>query len=588
MIQINKVEVSYFRSIYSSTISNLGDLSVLCGKNDTGKSNYLRALNLFFNGHTDWKKPLNFYEDFNIQRLQECRDSIKGKQFIRVKVHFIRGDRYQNSLPEKFWVSKTWSRDGGEPQTKNSLKPSNIKATTLDRAQASLQRYLNTIHYEYVPAVKDRTFFSHSLGRLQEAVMQSRSNDNIKNVVSQLNTAVIDEVNDLKEEFNSVAGVDIDISLPDNLSELFSAFSVSSRGSSLPFTARGDGIQARFLPSLLHHVSEQSKLQFIWGFEEPENCMEHELCTRLADDMENSYSHNAQIVVTSHSPAFIDLKSTTSKLYKITKGESGTENLAISDASLDHFADLGLIALQRKFQKEYEERIRTIEDTNSLLEETISQSNLPIVLVEGKTDKLILDEAWRRFYDGDPNYQIRSCSTTEDDGTAGCNILRKALESGRPDMPTTIGIFDNDKEGCEAFKKLDKNYEPHPEDERIKRHKNRRFYAILIPFNNDTRCYSDNLNLCIEFLFPEQALQTRYRGSGLSFQQKTRKVSVEGVKAEETPTTEPWHRKIVGGKTFFAERIVPRLASENFENFNPLLDLIDFILEEAETNQEDS
>lgn len=120
MIQIENVEVSYFRSIYNSTIKGLSDLSVLCGKNDTGKSNYLRALNLFFNNQTDWRSPLDFTRDFNLKRRDECKKSIKGKQFIRVKVHFVRGNRYDRSLPRKFWVSRTWGRDSSVPQEKTA------------------------------------------------------------------------------------------------------------------------------------------------------------------------------------------------------------------------------------------------------------------------------------------------------------------------------------------------------------------------------------------------------------------------------------------------------------------------------------
>jgi AAA15 family ATPase/GTPase len=579
MLQISKVEISYFRSIYYSAIKGLGDLSVICGKNDVGKSNYLRALNLFFNGHTDWKTPLDFYRDFNLHRLQECRDSIKGKQFIRVKVHFIRGNRYENSLPDKFWVSKTWSRDG-VLQVKNSLTDENIKATTLDRAQASLQRYLNTIHYEYVPAVKDRTFFSHSLGRLQDAVMKSRTNGGISAIVGQLNDAVVEEVKGLKSEFKSVAGVDVEISLPENLSELFSAFSLSSSGSDIPFISRGDGIQARFIPSLLHHISEQSNLHFVWGFEEPENCMEHALCSRLADDMECIYSKNAQILITSHSPAFLDLKEQSSRLFKVSCDDiDGTYVEILESASLENFSELGLLALQRKFQKEYEDQIETSNAAKNVLERMVDDSNKPVLLVEGKTDQMILEEAERRLYDDAlAGIHIKSCSTTDDDGSAGCGILKKALESVRPDMQVTIGLFDHDREGLEAFEKLDKNFCHHDKIPDVKSHRNGRAFAMIIPSFDGVSEYAAYRNLSIEFLFPDSALTRKHGGNGLEFTQKRRIVAVDGVKSMEEDTTEPWHRRIVNGKVVFAEKIVPRLADKDFEGFGPLFDVVDQIL----------
>ena len=45
---ISEIEIGYFRSIYKINISNIGDMAVFFGRNDSGKSNILRALNLFF------------------------------------------------------------------------------------------------------------------------------------------------------------------------------------------------------------------------------------------------------------------------------------------------------------------------------------------------------------------------------------------------------------------------------------------------------------------------------------------------------------------------------------------------------------
>ena len=46
---IDRIEVNYFRSVYSISVKKLRDLNVFIGPNDAGKSNVLRALNLFFN-----------------------------------------------------------------------------------------------------------------------------------------------------------------------------------------------------------------------------------------------------------------------------------------------------------------------------------------------------------------------------------------------------------------------------------------------------------------------------------------------------------------------------------------------------------
>jgi len=145
MIQIDSIEIWYFRSIFNLKLRSLKDLSVFSGRNDCGKSNVLKALNLFFNNQTDWQKPFNFFTDFSQKRLEQARATVKGKQFVRVEVTFLRGDRSQNSLPEKFTVTRTWYRDSSTPDTKTSIprqfKQGKTKAKSSYAAEASVQRF---------------------------------------------------------------------------------------------------------------------------------------------------------------------------------------------------------------------------------------------------------------------------------------------------------------------------------------------------------------------------------------------------------------------------------------------------------------
>jgi AAA15 family ATPase/GTPase len=61
---IKKIIISGFRSIENETIS-ASDINIFSGTNDSGKSNILRALNLFFNSQSDFQKSLKFYDDYN-------------------------------------------------------------------------------------------------------------------------------------------------------------------------------------------------------------------------------------------------------------------------------------------------------------------------------------------------------------------------------------------------------------------------------------------------------------------------------------------------------------------------------------------
>ncbi len=585
MVPIEKVEIKYFRSIYSATLEGLQDLTVLSGKNDCGKSNFLRALNLFFNNETDWRMPMDFTTDFCRKRLQECRsETIKGKQFIQVKVHFVRGNRYAKSLPDKFWVSRTWNRDSLVPVVRNSLNAGNLRASSLDRAQASIQRYLSTIRFEYVPAVKDRRFFTYSLGTLQDAILQSKSDASLKDAVSKLNESVQQEAVELRKEFRAVSDVDVDIHLPVNLEELFRAFAVTTGGDeAFPLSVRGDGIQCRFLPSLLHHVALRSDKYFIWGFEEPENCLEHSLATSLAKHMATDYAIESQIIVTSHSPAFISLQDG-AKLLRAYREDGQTRVAAVGSASsraLDD--DLGLIELQKEYQAEY---IRQLDDTMramAVLEEAAKQNTLPLVLVEGKTDVTILSEAWKRLRKGvEIPFRLESCDVSDGNNPAlsmaGCGVLQKALESCRVTLPKTIGLFDYDEAGYDAFKKVTNSFELAEFSACVKINKgNQHVAAVIYPEVPGKEAYRNAINLELEFLFPESALTKEVDGHGLVLAQKLeiRRIGKTETKIE---TTEPHYRDIKDGKAHFADEVVPTLDDGDFTLFEPVFTLIEQVL----------
>ncbi|WP_394699778.1 AAA family ATPase [uncultured Pseudodesulfovibrio sp.] len=74
---IEKIEINYFRSAYSVTLSDLKDITTLIGENDSGKSNILKALNLFFNNDTELNSVFNFFDDISRTREKEAK---KGKR----------------------------------------------------------------------------------------------------------------------------------------------------------------------------------------------------------------------------------------------------------------------------------------------------------------------------------------------------------------------------------------------------------------------------------------------------------------------------------------------------------------------------
>lgn len=216
---ISKIEIQYFRSIYRETISSVQELNVFTGKNDVGKSNVLKALNLFFNNCIVEDGDYLFKENYNLQRLNEVRkETIKGKQFIQIKLTFVRGKQYEKTLPEMFVVSKKWNRDSNFPQITDDIESRLKKAgqSYNARCRASLTRFLNSIKYIYIPAIKDQHIFDLILQQLQNTVYHNKLSENLtlKESLATLFDSVVNSTKELSDEFEKKTKVKSMISTP--------------------------------------------------------------------------------------------------------------------------------------------------------------------------------------------------------------------------------------------------------------------------------------------------------------------------------------------------------------------------------------
>lgn len=169
--------------------------------------------------------------------------------------------------------------------------------------QGQLTQFLNSINFDYVPAVKDRQFLQYLFKKLQTALFER---DNTFQKTSQeINSKIASTTTDLFDEFREKTGIDASFSIPESLIDFFTTINVSTeKGISL--YSRGDGIQARFIPAILNEISKEKK-NVIWGFEEPENSYEYRNAESLASDFLNIYSIKKQIFITSHTKEFLSL-----------------------------------------------------------------------------------------------------------------------------------------------------------------------------------------------------------------------------------------------------------------------------------------
>ncbi|WP_027801165.1 hypothetical protein [Paraburkholderia dilworthii] len=212
----------------------------------------------------------------------------------------------------------------------------------------------------------------------------------------------------------------------------------------------------------------------------------------------------------------------------------------------------------------------------------------PVLYVEGKTDRMILEVAYEKLYGGQPRpFHIRECDVVGDDqgGAGGAHVLGLLISGIRPDSPhAALALFDNDKEGIDVYNKLPAyfvdRHEPKYHPGKVSR--GGRAAALLLPVPAGREAYAKLLNLPIEFMFSDEDLAKRThdeRGLDLKFPDLEIRVRRHGNPIIETRKSDLVEtREVIGGKLVFATEIVPLLPSESFKAFEKLFWIVQDIL----------
>lgn len=446
---IRQIEIKNFRSFgnrnkESYKIYKSSDLNIISGANDSGKSNILRALNLFFNGHTNLNQFFDFDRDFF--RKEELDEFDIKEELVTVKIWFDNSKNKNKNknqpkkayLPSSFWVSKKWKKTSrySSSDIRSSIEieferekaalfsdflanPGSGSKELVSHYKAGLQKqltdYLNSIQFHYVPAIKDKSYFSHLFGELQQTLWKTKTSK-VEGKKIDFETAIQEETNILMSEFkdsittnNDENGFTPVFQLPSDLINLFRALVVQT--GNVDLTLRGDGLQAKLIPEILNFIAKKelsftsrsiksgykSKKYFIWGFEEPENSYEYRNAQLLANKFRDVFYENAQIFITTHSFNFLalegehiskyrvwkDLNTISSKISKLKKDKKGNLKFeSINDFKSDWKKleeELGFFYLNAELKELYNKQ----EADLKLLEERIGVVDKPIVYSEG-------------------------------------------------------------------------------------------------------------------------------------------------------------------------------------------------------------
>ena len=438
---IDEIKIEQLRSIEELHLKNLRTMTALVGKNSTGKSNVLRALNLFFNGETEAGIDFNFHDEISTF-------APKGKKkFISVAVHFdlMKGPNYKKyrNFVKKYgdddgvWIQKLWHLGERKYVVEKISAGSKLDdLSELDREdEGRANSFVQSIRFRYIENNVDQSaLIDDTLARLRPLVAKEWSKEiaDSESLMGSLQEAADRMLSKMFPE-NSLGSVaDIRAEVAEEVGGLVFDLGIrvaTRHGDALGLHLQGAGIQSFILLHLLLLMEKRERSQqFGWrqgtiiAYEEPESFLHEDLKISFSRALaEAGRLRKQQVIITTHSE---DFASASDAIVLLEKGAGPTrENKDMAALNACEYGAGG------KDVHELMKR-RVISFKPPLLRFLGN----PIVLVEGKIDKLYLTRAVKEA-GIKPRWKI--VEATQDYGyLSGGSAVKKLLQEGRAELAT--------------------------------------------------------------------------------------------------------------------------------------------------------
>ncbi len=429
---IEKIVIKDFRSISSANIPVSSGYLPIIGQNNSGKSNILRALNLFFNNETEPNKPLNMYEDFH-------NPSRSKKKRISVTIHFKLPDNFsfprtvkkglEDLLGTDFSITKTWTLPS-EPLEKNYKLAIQYKKGNDDEMIAiagdedRIRQFLALIKFRYIPNhIHPSTILQDEQRAIQTELLSKLHRS--KSVAKQQQEQIFSELRKLSKEFvnpimselkKAVPDIDnADLSIPSDLGELLFSFAprLQVHGSeNINALFHGSGIQSLLTLLVLKYLDSRFSSKFgwhqatIWAIEEPESFLHKDLeysVANLLSDTGKSTISRFQTFCTTHSDVFVRYAQH-GMLCQLRSGKTAVEEKEARKL-LDESVQLGVSAY---------------------VPPLLFGAPKPLLIVEGLSDKLLVSFAYSLLKIACP-WEIQDIKTISCGTLEGVEGLKKYL-----------------------------------------------------------------------------------------------------------------------------------------------------------------
>lgn len=370
--------VENFRSITNARKISLSNYSLLIGANNEGKSNILNALALAMSELESFRyndlaiaatsgfrrglistRPAErqiryeWLTDFPLSKQGGSRSNLETSIILEFELNNLEIAEFQreirSSLNGTLPVSISFSRDA---RPKVSIKKQGKGKVVLDKKAAQIAHFVaNKIRFEYIPAIRTADSANLVISYLLEKELRNLENDaeykaaieKIEDlqapVLSNLSTSLKETVSQLMP---SVKGVELRVRREDRFRSLRRNFEILiDDGQKTHLERKGEGVQSLVALGMMRHASkaQQPSVSTVIAIEEPESHL-HPRAVRELREVIEALSEQNQVVLTSHSPIFVNPNNTKSTiLVKDSKAVTGVSIAEIRRALGVEFSD---------------------------------------------------------------------------------------------------------------------------------------------------------------------------------------------------------------------------------------------------------
>ncbi len=448
--KLSEFSIKNFRSISNIKLTiKKGNLITICGSNNVGKTNFLRALDLFFNPN---------FENFNAEDdiPYHIVEGSRGQGYaIVLKAKIIEVD--SNTI---YTISQTFTERKGvkeitlkgkksntemkEKEIREFLKK-NFKFFFVEASNVNIPKLVSEIvNDEILPLgldIRRGKNQKKSLAKLEEFIKLSKQS------VSKIETELTNIFQDLLKDVDSIDSKDwkLQIQFPEYLylreaiSKIieFTLFDTNKR----KLETKGSGIQRTILLSLIQYVNSRTRKDVIWAIDEPEAFLQAGLQKSLYSRLITE-SNTSQIIIATHSHFFIDVNDLINTF--LFEGTKEFKEYARKKGLL--FYKLNTVI----FKGSDFEKSQKIKE-NFGINRNDSWEVMPFnLLVEGQEDKDLFIALMKKFDISIPNILVGGGV----DKYPGFLQFLNDFCSDLDYKPTIIAIFDRDSAGRDKYNSL--------------------------------------------------------------------------------------------------------------------------------------